>query len=155
MSWRVLILPYIEQDSLYREFHLDEPWDSAHNIQLLGRMPSLYEPFRNKEKFQPGMTFYQAFSGKGTPLSEKATFEQFQNGTGNTLLLVEAGQPVPWTKPEDIPFDPHSPLPEIGGLSKTDVRVLMADAAVDTWTKPIGEDRLRRAITLARLKHSD
>ncbi|MFL5342828.1 MAG: DUF1559 domain-containing protein [Gemmataceae bacterium] len=152
LSWRVLVLPYIEQDSLYREFHLDEPWDSPHNIQLLGRMPTTYEPFRNKEKFQPGMTFYQGFAGNGTPLSEKAAFDQFPNGTNNTILLVEAGEPVPWTKPADVPFDPHSPPPEIGGLSTNDVRVLMADGTVETWTKPVDSTRLRLAITLVSPK---
>jgi len=43
-SWRVLILPYIEQGELYRQFKLDEPWDSPHNIQLLPKMPRVYGP---------------------------------------------------------------------------------------------------------------
>ena len=42
LSWRVLILPYLEQDALYKEFHLDEPWDSEHNRALIDRMPATY-----------------------------------------------------------------------------------------------------------------
>src|SRR5262249_48305784 len=42
LSWRVLILPYIEQEALYKKFKLDEPWDSKHNIKLLGDMPKVF-----------------------------------------------------------------------------------------------------------------
>ena len=42
VSWRVLILPYIEQDNLFREFKLDQPWDSPHNLALVERMPQVY-----------------------------------------------------------------------------------------------------------------
>src|SRR5262249_54155708 len=35
LSWRVAILPFIEQDNLYQQFHLDEPWDSEHNKKLI------------------------------------------------------------------------------------------------------------------------
>ena len=46
LSWRVAVLPYIEQGPLYNQFKLDEPWDSAHNKKLLALMPKLYEPVR-------------------------------------------------------------------------------------------------------------
>ena len=42
LSWRVLILPYLEQDALFKEFKLDEPWDSEHNKKLLKKMPKVY-----------------------------------------------------------------------------------------------------------------
>jgi Protein of unknown function (DUF1559) len=42
LSWRVLILPYLEQQAVYRQFHLDEPWDSPHNIKLLPLMPKVF-----------------------------------------------------------------------------------------------------------------
>jgi len=52
-SWRVLILPYLEQDHLYRQFNLDEPWDSPHNMSLwkkyragmLGHLGNVGPPF--------------------------------------------------------------------------------------------------------------
>src|SRR3972149_4277670 len=34
LSWRVAILPYVEESGLYKQFHLDEPWDSPHNLAL-------------------------------------------------------------------------------------------------------------------------
>ena len=42
LSWRVLILPYIEEQALYEQFHLDEPWDSPHNEPLLRQIPRCY-----------------------------------------------------------------------------------------------------------------
>jgi len=51
LSWRVYILPYLEQDSLFRQFHLDEPWDSPHNRTLIDKMPSIYRlPMSKTEK---------------------------------------------------------------------------------------------------------
>ena len=40
LSWRVAILPFIEQQALFNEFHLDEPWDSTHNKTLIEHMPA-------------------------------------------------------------------------------------------------------------------
>ena len=42
LSWRVHLLPFLEQDNLYRRFNLDEPWDSPHNRTLLDQMPAVY-----------------------------------------------------------------------------------------------------------------
>jgi len=44
LSWRVAILPFIEQDALYKQFKLDEPWDSEHNKKLIPLMPRIYMP---------------------------------------------------------------------------------------------------------------
>ena len=43
-SWRVLILPYLEQKDLYDEFDLNEAWDSPHNRELLAKRPAVYGP---------------------------------------------------------------------------------------------------------------
>src|SRR5215470_13169211 len=67
-SWRVLILPYIEENRLYEQFHLDEPWDSPHNIALLPRMPHAYAaPGSKAKKIPPHHTVCHVFVGKGTP----------------------------------------------------------------------------------------
>ena len=65
LSWRVMVLPYIEQDALYKEFHLDEPWDSDHNKKLLEKMPPLFGAGDDK-RFKNHETHYQTFVGKGT-----------------------------------------------------------------------------------------
>jgi hypothetical protein len=150
-SWRVLILPYIEQGALYKEFRLDEPWDSPHNIALLPRMPSSYTPPRYKTALvPPHHTICHVFVGKGTPFDGpkgRTLRSDFPDGRSNTLLLVEAGEPVPWTKPEDIPFDPDGPLPPLRGLFRDGFRACTADGARRFIRYDTPEASLRAAIT--------
>jgi hypothetical protein len=150
-SWRVLLLPYIEQEELYKEFHLDEPWDSPHNIALLPRMPSTYAaPGSKKSKIPPYHTVCDVFVGKGTAFEgrEGVRYPQdFPDGTSQTILVVEAGEPVPWTKPEELLYDPDSPLPELRCLFKEGFRVGMGDGSMHYVRKNISEATLRAAIT--------
>src|SRR5262245_3545388 len=114
-SWRVLLLPYIEQGELFKQFHLDEPWDSPHNSRLLERMPGSYaQPSGKKSLVPPYHTVCHVFVGKGTAFEEGRGVkiqEDFPDSTSNTILVIEAGTPVPWTKPEDLVYDPDGPLP--------------------------------------------
>jgi hypothetical protein len=150
LSWRVSILPYIEQNELYQEFHLDEPWDSPHNISLLERMPKVYAPFSGKKTPQPYTTYYQVFVGKGTAFEgeEGIALSDFPDGTSNTILITEAGEAVPWTKPEDLPFDRAGPLPSLGGVFEDSLRVALADGSVRSLVKKaLREADVRAAIT--------
>src|SRR5579872_2102693 len=120
LSWRVLLLPYLEEGELYKQFHLDEPWDSEHNLALLPRMPRTYattaEPTVGKPPFT---TFYQVLTGPDTPFEITAgpRFpEDFGGKTSGTILVVESFEAVPWTKPQDIEYDPNKPLPKLGGV---------------------------------------
>jgi len=66
-SWRVKLLPFIEEESLYKEFHLDEPWDSPHNIRFVERMPPVYAlPPRvaARMKVPTGHTVVHVFYGR-------------------------------------------------------------------------------------------
>src|SRR5262245_23505539 len=40
-SWRVLLLPFIDQAALYTRYKFDEPWDGPGNRTLLYEMPAL------------------------------------------------------------------------------------------------------------------
>src|SRR5262249_33912525 len=116
LSWRVAVLPYIEEDALYKQFKLGEAWDSAHNKKLLARMPKIFAPIGVKTK-QPHSTFWQVFTGPNTPwptLGNKTRIADFVDGTSNTLLVAEASEAVPWTKPVDIALVAKKPLPKLG-----------------------------------------
>ncbi len=106
LSWRVAILPYIECQSLYNKFKLDEPWDSPHNKALIKEMPQTYL-CPSWKPTGPGMTTYQVFRGPGAMFEAgKGTqIAQVTDGTSNTILVVEAKDAVIWTKPDDIEFD--------------------------------------------------
>jgi hypothetical protein len=113
LSWRVQVLPFIEQDNLYKQFKLDEPWDSENNKKLIPLMPKTYSDPRLLAG--PGMTYYKVFvgTGAGFELLRAMKFADFTDGTSNTLMAVAAGDPVVWTKPDDIEFNADKPLPDL------------------------------------------
>jgi hypothetical protein len=116
LSWRVAILPYLESSPLYARFHLDEPWDSPHNLALLDPMPPVYACPSDRTR-KPGMTGYQAVIGPATaftPDFKPLRFQDFTDGLEGTLLVSESRRCVPWTKPEDLPLDMGLPLTRLG-----------------------------------------
>jgi hypothetical protein len=148
LSWRVLILPYIEQDNLYKQFHLDEPWDSEHNKKLLAQMPRVYASPQDENTTKGHTTRYQGFVGKGAFFEGKKglRFADFTDGTSNTLMIVEASKAVPWTKPEDIPFDPAKPLPKLGLPNSKGFQASLCDGSVRFISHTIKPMTLRNLI---------
>jgi Protein of unknown function (DUF1559) len=154
-SWRVLILPYmsIEEVELYKEVRLDEPWDSPHNLRLLERMPRSYAaPGRKARRAPSGHTFLRVFVGKGTAFEERPGRglkmpDDFPDGTSQTLLFVEAGEPVPWTMPEALGYDPDGPLPELRGPFHDLFRACTADGSYRSIRYDAPEATLRALIT--------
>jgi len=120
LSWRVAILPYLGQQELYDEFHLDEPWDSEHNRKLVSRIPAIYvTPGAPAENQHEGLTTMQVITGPGTLFAKQAqgmAIKDVKDGTSYTLLIVEAmpGNAVPWTKPADVPLNAEQPLVGVG-----------------------------------------
>jgi hypothetical protein len=149
LSWRVAILPYIDHEHLYKEFKLDEPWDSANNKPLLAKMPRMlrvgFEP-KGETK-----TYYQGFAGPGTMFDpeKKVALVSITDGSSNTLTVVEAGPPVEWTRPMDIPYDPKNPLPELDGPFSNTLIAAVADGSAHTLRRDLDEKTLRRLIETA------
>jgi hypothetical protein len=149
LSWRVAILPYLEQDQLYKQFKLDEPWNSEHNRKLIPLMPKTYEIPAAPPK--PGETHYRVFVGGGAmfELNRKTRIADITDGTSNTLMIVETADSVPWTKPEDIPYDAQKQLPKLGGFFAGGSNVAFGDASVRFLSATIPEVTLRALITRA------
>jgi hypothetical protein len=149
-SWRVLLLPYLDQQPLYDQFHLDEPWDSDHNKKLLAKMPTVYAaPCATNEKNMVEQTYYQIFFDSGAAFEGKqglrSTF--FTDGTSNTLLAAEAAEAVPWTSPRDLAYQPGKALPRLGGHLQGGFNALLADFKVHWIKQTISDKMLRDAIT--------
>jgi prepilin-type processing-associated H-X9-DG protein len=106
LSWRVAILPLMEQQELYNKFKLDEPWDSPNNKPLIAEMPNVFACPSNPPQPGSGLTTYKVFTGEGTLLDpvNPTGIAQVTDGTSNTIMVVESGEGVPWTKPDDLPF---------------------------------------------------
>jgi hypothetical protein len=142
LSWRVAILPYIEQDELYRQFKLDEPWNSPHNIKLVPLMPKVFE---SAKKAEPGRTYYQTFVGPNTinkVPTQGIKFTQIPDGTSNTIMVAEASRAVEWTKPDDIRVFPNQPI-VLGGADPKFVLVGFADGSVRPLPRTLDQQSLR------------
>ena len=143
LSWRVAILPFIEQGPLAMAFKLDEPWDSAHNKKLIARMPAIYKPAARPGV--PGETFYQVFAGPGTLYPKpdsKPRIGSIPDGSSNTFLVAEASKSVPWTKPDDIEITAKV-LPKLGGQFEKFFQVALCDGSVRRVGRKAPEKSLR------------
>jgi RNA polymerase sigma factor (sigma-70 family) len=146
LSWRVAILPYIGQADLYAQFKLDEPWDGPHNKKLLDQVPEIFAPIGAKANV-PGGTFYQTVTGPGTWSTLPDAPARWQTvANPDALMVVEAGEAVPWTKPADVVYDPAKPLPKLGGMVG-DGRFSFATLIPEARSLPVAAlERHRRAL---------
>ena len=119
LSWRVHMLPYLDQANLYDQFHLDEPWDSDHNKTLIEKMPTIFESPGVTEK---GRTSVHVFTGEGAPFSgdKGPGIQDITDGTSNTIMTVLAGADKAdvWTKPGGLDFDPENPIKALGKIDR-------------------------------------
>jgi hypothetical protein len=128
LSWRVAILPYIEQGPLYTQFDLNTDWDKGKNQGFVNSRPVLYDcPMRSPaDKTQ---TSWQYFTGPKTPFPQPTTkirMVEFNDGTSNTFLFADAANPVPWSKPADIVVPATGPI----GVAQGTFIVAMVDGSV-------------------------
>lgn len=137
-SWRVELLPYLEQDKLYREFNRKEAWDHPHNKPLVDRMPDIYALDATDPGFAKGHTRFQVLQAKGGVFDgDKATtLAEMTDGTSNTLLMVEGGEPIEWTRPDELRFDPQGAMPKLGNPAHREFLILRGDAS----TQPIARE---------------
>ncbi len=161
LSWRVAILPHLGEEELFKQFKLDEPWDGPHNRGLLPKMPRVYASLTPQP--EPHVTFYRGFAGKGAffESGRKLRYSDIADGTQNTIMVVEAARPVPWTKPDELLFDPGQnsklggvlgdPVGDlVGGLFPEGFHALFCDGrTVHFIRKGAGEAALRALITRA------
>jgi hypothetical protein len=150
LSWRVLLLPHLDQAALAKEFKMDEPWDSEHNKKLVAKMPKVFGPIGNKEE-EEGKTYYRVFTGQGTVFDGTKGIALFAitDGTSNTIMVVEANEAVPWTKPDELVYKDKEALPKLGGHTKGGFAVLLCDGSVMNFRQDFDEKQMRHAILRA------
>jgi len=102
-SWRVLVLPFVEEKSLYDAYRFDEPWNGPNNIKLADRMPRIFHI--PSEPASTALTNIVAIVGPGTafPGSRCTRMEEYADGLDNTILLAEiADSRIVWIEPNDL-----------------------------------------------------
>jgi hypothetical protein len=155
LSWRVAILPYLGKEELYAAFHLDESWDSPHNLALLNQMPHEFGCPADIDA-GPGKSGYRALVGRGTafePDFKPVRFGDFADGVDETILIGESRLAVPWTKPEDLYLDTGGLLRALGSRHAHDnigFNVVFADGAVRRLRRSIDPKLLAAVITRDR-----
>ena len=153
LSWRVYMLPYLEQVPLYNEFKLDEPWDSDHNKALIAKIPPVYRS-GNATLTKAGKTRMLAPVGKGLMFEPDAPgnrIQDVQDGTSNTILFLEAAEAsaVIWSKPDDLTVDEKDPKKGLFDPNATVVLIALADGSVHALPKKIDPKTLWHFFTRA------
>lgn len=150
-SWRVLILPFMEETELYELYDFSQPWDSKDNKRLLRTMPDVYSCPHVSDS---GSTPFLAIVGDGMAWSETGAVKlsDFSDGLENTILLMEVpDKAVPWTKPADLHI-PSEGLADIFGTGGSDlefVNVAIADGRVYGVSTSMQGEELKPALTRA------
>jgi prepilin-type processing-associated H-X9-DG protein len=147
LSWRVHILPYIEQENVYRQFDVKQPWDAPANKRLAGTQVKTYVSAADP----PGTTEtrYRVFVGPGTlyePGKPPPVLAQIQDGSSNTIFAVEAGDTVPWPQPKELQYDRNGPLPALGVPRRKGFNVAMADGSVKFVSDKVSPEVIRGGI---------
>ncbi len=155
LSWRVHILPYLEKQTLYEQFQLEEPWDSEHNRKLIAKMPAVYADPSSAFLNEEGRTNYLGAKGEGMFFdgsAEGTKFSDIRDGTSNSIMLVQVNndRATTWTKPDDWEFDPKNPLTGlVPNLHPGVFLASFADAHVQALSESIDFKTLKAYLTIA------
>ncbi len=152
LSWRVLVLPWLDQMPLYQEFHLDEAWDSPHNKTLIAKMPKVFQSpgkmpaGEGLTRFVAPLTVRSVMGRRGPPVK----MQNIIDGTSNTLWLVEAdpGHAVIWTKPEDLPIKEQDPVGSIIDAGTPGFWSSLTDGSARYLSREIDSNVLSQLLTI-------
>ena len=167
-SWRVLILPYIEELTLYQEYDFSEPWDGANNRKLIASKPEIYGCPGGYPGAMPGAAAsYVAVVGPETawPGAEPTRLDDVRDGAAETILVVETVAPiVNWMEPKDLSFEDaaqainakpgpsissrHGRQPGVFEPDEPGAWVMMTDGSVHFLTEDFAPETVRALLTV-------
>jgi hypothetical protein len=133
LSWRVYLLPYVEEAFVYDRFDMQKPWDSPENLALVKPMPWAYQTAR--DDLDPGETNYLVVTGPGTifPANTpgRRSWDNIKDGVTKTIMLVEVNvdEAAIWSEPKDWQFDPNNPMRGLGEYRYGGFIAVMADGS--------------------------
>ncbi len=156
-SWRVLILPYVDQQAMYEAIRLDEPWDSEHNRQFHDKMPPIFRCPQLKKGKTNRDTGYCVVVGDDTfgRIGEKGLkIGKITDGTSNTLMILERKEPVCWMAPVDITQEDaylgvNKKDEGIGSNHEAGIDAAFGDGSVRFVSETIDLDVLKAILTVS------
>ena len=154
-SWRVLILPYLEQESLYKAYSFDEPWDGPKNRELAGRIDDVFRCARSNSRGSL-MTNYVVVVGDHTafPGSKSVTMKDIPDGRDVILVAEIADSDIHWMEPRDLRFDAMSfhindkTKPCISSPHRGVANVVLLDFRVETVPESISPELVKALVTV-------
>lgn len=133
-SWRVTVLPFLEQSKLYDKYQMAEAWDSQANADILKQMPEVFgDPATGETGFRVLVSPNQRAGGalfSSEPARSGPKMAEIIDGTSNTICIVESVNTVPWTKPEGILFDPSGEPLQVSDINPKGFNVVFVDCSV-------------------------
>jgi prepilin-type processing-associated H-X9-DG protein len=158
LTWRVSILPFLDEQARFAQFDLTRGWDSAGNAAQARSMPDMFDDAL-RGSVRPS-TYFQYFTGPNSlwPANDAITMQEINNrdGTSNTLLFAEAATAVPWSKPADVAIFPNVPLSlptPVRGEGGCWFQVCFVDGHVQVWSDRVTEEMVRSLIDPRDGKH--
>jgi hypothetical protein len=152
LSWRVYMLPFLEETELYRRFKLNEPWDSPHNRKLISEMPEVFLS-KGLANAQEGKTGFVLPNAEGTAFHGKkgTVIRDIKDGTSKSIMMAEAApeHAVIWTKPIDWNVDLKKPTNGLVSAQDTEILFVFCDGSVQFYPVTIDRERLRLLILIA------
>jgi prepilin-type processing-associated H-X9-DG protein len=166
-SWRVLILPFLEQDALYKEYDFSEPWNGPHNSCLMKKYPAVFHCHQAGHQDpsaadyvapDPSATNYVAVVGDGTlwPGSSSVGLQNIKDGESNTIMFVEVAESdINWMEPRDLSFDRAivginvDKRHGISGYHNGRANFAFADGSVRQLSEKLSLETLKASLTIA------
>ncbi|HEX4609344.1 MAG TPA: DUF1559 domain-containing protein, partial [Urbifossiella sp.] len=149
LSWRVHILPYIEQNTVYQQFDLKQGWDAPQNRKLADTRILTYVSALDAPEFV--QTRMRVFTGPDTlfpPGERPLRISEMTDGTSHTFLAVESTDAVPWSQPWELTYTRGGPLPALGHPNRSaGFLVVLVDGSVRFVPKSTNEATIRAGIT--------
>jgi prepilin-type processing-associated H-X9-DG protein len=157
-SWRLLILPQLDNDNLFRQIRSDEAWDGPNNAKVTKTPMAVFAcpSDIHSPKPSPAPTSYIAVVGPHTAWSDATPrkLSDFKNPSHTILVIEIANSRIQWTEPRDLYIGqmPMAVNPKIGqGISSDHpggVNAVFADGSVHFIPDTIDPKKLAELLDL-------
>ncbi len=150
VSWRVLLLPYLDEGDLYEQFDLTLPWDDPTNLALADQIPAVYqaEGSSGTDTAYAGVAGAKhVFRSGATEIDGGVAASAVTDGDSMTIGVGPVGAEVtiPWTAPDDIDVNEHDTFGDPSGFDGPGDEVtplLFLDGVVRTYSDDLTSDEL-------------